>query len=87
MRIDTISTGIMSKDYKVKEVRFFTATPKKYYTSGECVIFSFEREVFLQEYKTANGSILAIFPSYVDVADLDEAEEELKKEFGEIVKE
>lgn len=49
-------------------------------------VIEFKEPIFYKEYNTESGRILAIFPSYVDVADLEEAEKELEKEFGKLEK-
>jgi hypothetical protein len=55
------------------------------------VCIYFKEAIFTQKYKAIKYDnkfiILAIFPSYVDVADLNEAEKELEAEFGKLVKE
>ena len=55
------------------------------------VCIYFKEATFTQKYTATKYDnkfvILSIFPSYVDVADLDEAEKELEKEFGKLVKE
>lgn len=71
----------------IKTIKLFNITPQgieQYVGAKEVVLWVFFRETtFVQKY---NNGILAIFPSYVDVADLDEAEKELGAEFGKLEK-
>lgn len=81
--------------YEFDVVRFFNISLYKLYSPLGNLGFSlhFKEDVYTCIYKIRTSRkgvyirILAIFPSCVDVADIDEAEKEIEKEFGKLVKE